>query len=248
MLMNQDLIQIRVPLIKAKTGTALEADSLKTILEFSPARDTLENLSAVILSKEGGSTMKSSIITIYQVINQNVIQEIAVNDKMVYLYDKDKSSLLSQAGRVLISLKEPLPRDVYQRQQQLDQQLSKINISAHYQRIQNIYYDYNKDYIRNDASAILDHLVHLMQDYPELSIRLTSHTDSRGSVVYNQTLSKRRADSAKTYLINEGIESSRIEVNWFGEENLVNECENNKNCDEERHQSNRRTEITILFK
>jgi outer membrane protein OmpA-like peptidoglycan-associated protein len=66
--------------------------------------------------------------------------------------------------------------------------------------------------------------------------------------VYNKTLSKRRADSARTYLLNEGIESHRIEAGWFGEEQLAKLCGNIDNCDEESHQLNRRTEIAIVFK
>lgn len=249
MFLNPDILQIRVPLVRQMESTISTLDSIKTILEFTSAKDSIHvkvNSSTPVTIKEVISTINSRI-KIYQVINSTGIQEIAVKDNTVYLYDKDKYSFLSNTGRILISLKEPMPMDLYQREQLIDEQLIKLNLLAQYQLIQNIYYDYNKDFIRNDASAILDHLVHLMQDYPELSVRLTSHTDSRGSVVYNQTLSKRRADSAKTYLINEGIEASRIEVNWFGEDKLVNECENNKNCDEVSHQLNRRTEIMIVF-
>jgi outer membrane protein OmpA-like peptidoglycan-associated protein len=248
--MNKNILQIRIPLIQQLSSEPLEFDSLKTILEFTPGVGDVQvkvNSPGIPIRNESASALNSRI-KIYQVINRTGIQEIAVKDNTAYLYNKDNNSLSSKTGGTLISLKEPLPLDLNERQQQLDKLFDELNISVQYQLIQNIYYDFNKSYIRNDASAILDHLVNLMLDCPELNVQLTSHTDSRGSVVYNKTLSKRRADSARTYLLNEGIESHRIEAGWFGEEQLAKLCGNIDNCDEESHQLNRRTEIAIVFK
>lgn len=108
-----------------------------------------------------------------------------------------------------------------------------------------IYYDFNKSAIRTGAARELDALYNLMLSYPSMAIELGSHTDSRGSSSYNQTLSQRRAESAKRYLTTRGIASSRITAVGFGESQPRNQCADGTNCSEEEHQYNRRTEVRV---
>lgn len=109
-----------------------------------------------------------------------------------------------------------------------------------------VYYDFDKSYIREDARPDLDHLVQIMQRFPNLDIELSSHTDSRGNDAYNQALSQRRADAAKEYLVAKGIPTARILAKGFGEAMPKNRCSEGVNCTEEEHQSNRRTEVRVL--
>jgi len=108
--------------------------------------------------------------------------------------------------------------------------------------LKNIYYDYDKWNIRNDAARDLDDLVQLMNKYPSMEIELSSHTDRRGSDSYNETLSEKRAISAKQYLVEAGIPSERITAKGYGEYRLKNDC---KFCSAADHQENRRTEVKI---
>ena len=112
-------------------------------------------------------------------------------------------------------------------------------------QLDQLYYDFNKWNIRSDAAIELDKVVNLMKNYPSLEIELGSHTDSRGSDRYNQRLSQKRAESAVEYIISRGISSSRIIAKGYGERQLVNNCSNGVECDEEEHQRNRRTEIKV---
>ncbi len=109
--------------------------------------------------------------------------------------------------------------------------------------IDNIYYDYDKSNIRQDARKPLNELVDLLNDYPDMRIELSSHTDSRGSTEYNDKLSQDRAESAVRYLSSRGISSSRMVAKGYGERNPYVKC---SSCTEAQHQSNRRTEIQIL--
>ncbi|MEM8909299.1 MAG: OmpA family protein, partial [Bacteroidota bacterium] len=111
--------------------------------------------------------------------------------------------------------------------------------------LENIYYDFNKSYIRSGAARELDELLALMKQYPSMKIELGSHTDSRGSNAYNQTLSDKRAKSAKEYLVSKGVASNRITTKGYGETQLRNQCGDLSNCTEEDHQYNRRTEVKI---
>lgn len=112
--------------------------------------------------------------------------------------------------------------------------------------LENIYYDFDQWDIREDAALELNKLVRILKDNPTMKIQLNSHTDSRGSDTYNQTLSERRAQSAVDYIISQGISGNRLEAKGYGETRLINSCANGVECSDEEHQQNRRTEFTIV--
>lgn len=111
-----------------------------------------------------------------------------------------------------------------------------------------IYFDYDKHNIRKDAALELDKIVKLMNvDYPEMVIRIESHTDSRGALSYNDKLSIDRANSTYEYLISKGIKPERITAHeGFGERRLTNGCEDGTKCEETDHQLNRRTQFIVV--
>ena len=111
--------------------------------------------------------------------------------------------------------------------------------------LENIYYDYNKFTIRADATSDLDDVVALMKGHPSMEVELGSHTDSRGTDMYNHTLTMNRATAAVTYLVQKGIEPYRIVAKGYGESQLTNHCQEGVDCSDEEHQQNRRTEIRI---
>jgi outer membrane protein OmpA-like peptidoglycan-associated protein len=84
--------------------------------------------------------------------------------------------------------------------------------------LENILYDLDKSNIRPDAEGDLRVLTALMEEYPDLVIELSSHTDFRGNDDYNMSLSKRRADAARRWLISQGgIAANRIKFQGYGE-------------------------------
>ncbi|NMH88456.1 OmpA family protein [Flavivirga algicola] len=110
-----------------------------------------------------------------------------------------------------------------------------------------IYFNLDKSYIRHDASVELNKIVLLMMQYPNMVIKIESHTDSRNTDAYNLDLSDRRAKSTRDYIISQGIEASRIEsAKGYGESQLINDCKDDVNCSEEVHQENRRSEFIII--
>ena len=111
-----------------------------------------------------------------------------------------------------------------------------------------IYFDTNKSKIRPDAAIQLDKVVAVMRKFPEIIIRSSSHTDSRGRDAYNKKLSERRAKSTVAYIIAKGINPNRITGKGYGETQLVNDCTNSVKCTSEEHQPNRRTEFVIVKK
>lgn len=111
--------------------------------------------------------------------------------------------------------------------------------------LENIYYDYDKWDIRTDARPTLDALVGVLSKNPTIKIQLSSHTDCRGKDTYNETLSQRRAQSAVDYLIQQGVEPSRLVAKGYGETSPALSCGCNQ-CTEAEHQANRRTTFKVL--
>lgn len=111
--------------------------------------------------------------------------------------------------------------------------------------LQPIYFDFDKHNIRPDAQIELAKILEAMKMYPELVIHIESHTDSRGSDAYNMSLSERRAQSTRDWLINEGIAANRLTAKGYGETQLVNGCSNDVPCTVEEHQLNRRSMFII---
>ena len=110
-----------------------------------------------------------------------------------------------------------------------------------------IYFNFDQHTIRSDAAEELDKLVAVMQEYPSMVIAIESHTDSRGSSVYNRYLSDRRAKSTRSYLIGQGIDPSRIQsATGYGEDRLLNGCDGSVRCTSQQHQLNRRSEFIIV--
>jgi len=124
--------------------------------------------------------------------------------------------------------------------------LDKIYVNKEI-NLQNIYYDFDKWDIKNEAKPTLDALVKLLEDNPQINIQLASHTDCRGGEEYNQELSQKRAQSAVEYLMSRGVDPSRLLAKGFGKSRLIDLCECTT-CKEEQHQINRRTTFAIIKK
>jgi OmpA-OmpF porin, OOP family len=76
--------------------------------------------------------------------------------------------------------------------------------------IQGITFDNDKDTIRKSSTKTLDAAVEALTSYPDVRIEISGHTDAKGDHDHNLDLSRRRADSVKAYLVEHGVEASRI--------------------------------------
>ena len=136
--------------------------------------------------------------------------------------------------------------------------------------LENILYDFNSDRIKLEAEPDLEFIKGLMTRHADMVIELSSHTDSRGTDAANQNLSQRRAESARRWLVRNGITRVRIQAVGYGETKsqtvnaktnerfpflsigqvLTEEYINSLSADEVQfeaaHQLNRRTEFKIL--
>lgn len=112
--------------------------------------------------------------------------------------------------------------------------------------LQPIYFDFDMWNIRADSKIILDELAEKLERYPDIRLKISSHTDSRGTVRYNQILSERRAESTRNYLALEGfVNARRMQFHGYGELSPIVPCPM-LDCTEEEHQLNRRSEFEIV--
>jgi outer membrane protein OmpA-like peptidoglycan-associated protein/tetratricopeptide (TPR) repeat protein len=112
-----------------------------------------------------------------------------------------------------------------------------------------VYFDYNKSNIRKDAAAELDRLAETLNANPTLSLEASSHTDCRGSLEYNQKLSERRLKSSLDYLRKRIVNPERLSGLGLGENKPASQCDCQNStalCNEQLHQSNRRTEFVVI--
>lgn len=83
--------------------------------------------------------------------------------------------------------------------------------------LQNIFFGNAMSGLNTESKRTLDKVVRLLKENPNLKILVSGHTDSAGAAGRNINLSKRRARSARSYLVNRGIKHSRIKAEAFGE-------------------------------
>jgi len=118
-------------------------------------------------------------------------------------------------------------------------------------KINDIYFDFDKSNVKNDAIPELDNIVKIMVAYPDMALkmRVIGHTDSKGSEAYNLQLSKRRAKAAIAYLVKKGVEKERFILEYKGEsEPKVPNTLPDGSDNPEGRAINRRTEFRFIDK
>jgi len=80
-----------------------------------------------------------------------------------------------------------------------------------------IRFDVNKATIKPESMGVINEIVKLMKDHPEINFSVEGHTDSDGEAVFNQTLSERRAEAVVAEMVMLGIDKSRLTSKGFGE-------------------------------
>lgn len=83
--------------------------------------------------------------------------------------------------------------------------------------VENIFYDFDRATLRPESTQALDELVQVLNDNPNVTIEMASHTDRKGTDEYNISLSSRRARAVTDYLIAHGVAPDRLQSQGYGE-------------------------------
>jgi len=104
-----------------------------------------------------------------------------------------------------------------------------------------IHFDFDRSDLRSDDREILSRKASLLRERPTATIRIAGHCDEWGTEEYNLSLGERRVQSAKAYLVNAGIDASRISTISYGKEKPLD-----SGHDREAWSRNRRGEFEVV--
>lgn len=127
----------------------------------------------------------------------------------------------------------------------MSQESAKIIEANHvkYVAFEKIYFDFNKSTIKEESKLSLNKLVKILNEDKAINININAHTDNKGPDAYNLTLSEKRAQSTKQYLIEQGINAKRLKAKGFGESQSLSNCK--ANCTTEQLEMDRRVDFII---
>jgi len=86
---------------------------------------------------------------------------------------------------------------------------------------QQIHFAFDKDVIRPESYPVLNAVVDVLKGNPKIKLEVQGHTDDKGPPAYNKKLSQRRADSVRKYLVEHGIDGSRLTSVGYGMERPI---------------------------
>ncbi len=108
------------------------------------------------------------------------------------------------------------------------------------EKVKDIYFDYDKSDIRDDARPVLAANADFLKQNPSLKVTIEGHCDERGSEEYNIGLGDRRATGTKEYLVTLGVSADRVNSISYGKEKP--QCADKT---EECYQKNRRSHFVM---
>ena len=103
---------------------------------------------------------------------------------------------------------------------------------------QKVYFDYDRDVLRDDTRTVLDAKVPVLLANPGVSLLISGHTDERGTAEYNLALGQRRAAQVKRYLASKGVPDTRLTAQSVGDAQPAVQ-----GTDESAYSQNRRAEF-----
>ncbi|SFZ91746.1 Outer membrane protein OmpA [Flaviramulus basaltis] len=177
-------------------------------------------------------------------INELEKENIRFNDSIAMVAEVKEKAI--QLENQLAQEKE-VARLAQIEKQKLEEKNKKFDeIQTAINALDKVNFNFNSSNLNTESKKILLKLVSILNNNPELIVEISSHTDSRGSKLYNQILSEQRLKSTIQYLSENKVSNDKLIGKAFGEEKLLNECDDNTKCSESKHKENRRSEIKII--
>jgi outer membrane protein OmpA-like peptidoglycan-associated protein len=151
----------------------------------------------------------------------------------LYVLTASKEGYLNATDSILVDSDEitPVTKDLYLK-------LIEVGLTV---QLKNLYFDYNKATLKPESFVELDKVYDFLTRNPRVEVEIAGHTDNSGSDEYNATLSQGRCQSVVDYLVNQGIDRSRLTPHGYGESKPID-----TNDTKEGQANNRRVEFTVL--
>jgi len=113
------------------------------------------------------------------------------------------------------------------------------------EKLKNVFFDFDQSVLKPEGKSQLNTLYSIMTKNPTYVVEVHAHTDSKGSLEYNQRLANRRKNSVVNYLKAKGIAAHRVATYVHGEAIPVAKNDINGQDTEEGRKLNRRVELVV---
>jgi len=158
--------------------------------------------------------------------------------------DADSSRIDADAARGEAELARMSAEEARQTNADLQQQIIELNARETdrglVMTLGDVLFETGRSDLKGGSTSHLGKLAMFLNKYPDRTVVIEGHTDNVGSEDSNFSLSQRRADSVKSFLVNQGVNSSRLTTSGMGEGTPVS-----GNDTDTGRQQNRRVEVII---
>lgn len=220
-------------------------------LEVFSIKKISKTVSGLVLDCDNDLPLTGAKVTLLDTIQQRVLQQVILDETGRYRFEVEPL----KHYKIMAEKENYFSKAIYINTDDLTKVDSLVNTNICLKRyeigkpiiLKDIYYDFDKATLRPQSLIVLDTVVSIMQDNPNIIIEMSAHTDSKGKDAYNMKLSQRRAQSCVDYLISKGISSDRMIAKGYGETRPIasNTMPDGKDNPDGR-QLNRRTEFKVL--
>jgi len=207
----------------AKPDTVIIRDTVLILREIVPVAEPPEEPGLYLVGKindsETGEPVLAKIDVIEVATNQTVATTASSDidgtyraklpSKQSYYIDFRSTGFLSDMKRV--NIPETYDLDTYN----FDVTMVKVKVGKRV-ILNNILFETGKSILTTGSFAELDRLLQILEDNPLMRIEISGHTDNTGSLALNMKLSEDRARAVVEYLVQKGIDNSRMEYKGFG--------------------------------
>ena len=218
-----------------------------------PNADSLANKKDSILSK---SSMQDARVSLYLLVERDstteamFLKSYATSSLGIYNFTLEQGQnyrLVAEKegyfnNQIALSTTNILNSDTLSKNLELRKIPKKSMI------LDNIYYEFDKSILTNEAKITIDTTIYkILHENEKLIVEISSHTDNKGKDSYNLKLSQKRAESVVKYLVNKGIDKRRLIAKGYGETKpIANNTKANGSDNPEGRQANRRTEFKVI--
>jgi len=223
-----------LPLINADTTISVD-------IYLAPIAKPLV-LSGTVYNKKTNKPITAKIDMIVKPDRQNVIRVDAENGDYTHQVGKKGWYVMTATAEGYINAADSLEigtsDDVTQFQKDLYLQPIEVGLTV---KLKNIYFDNDKTILKPESFTELNKVLDFLTANPKIAVEIAGHTDSNGSDAHNETLSQGRSEAVVEWLIDHGIDVSRLSAHGYGESKPID-----TNATKEGQANNRRVEFTVV--
>ncbi len=190
----------------------------KILAAANPARFTLKGS---VENSQGKPVGDSSQITVVNLENHSTYGQFNTDSDGIYRYKIPSGNfelVFDTKGYEKNSEKVSIPMYLPENEIIISPKLlTKLIVEKDTFAIRDIYFGFDSFHIEDASEVFLDSLSALLKKHSDITVRIYGYTDSKGSAAYNLTLSEKRAQAVKNYLVSKQTDGKRLSVKGYGE-------------------------------